>query len=608
MASKNFQRLEIHSRKTSKAWNYFLKNFQGLELLPRAASKGWKFFVLALFLAVAARGASPWREVVSFSITTNISHDRSVYVVGNHPDLGNWNPTAAVQLAYSGGDSWTGNVAVQAGTVLEYRYISRLDASNQYCVVTNVEWLGDGNLTNVISAQPDAPYAGKTLLYLSSWTNAFVRYWADATNLVSMEMERVGEGRVLGEYLYRAAGFGEAGEAVQFDCFGFLSETQYWDKAPYTGFGTNDYSTPLDVFYLQDGDIFNYTPPPAPAASSVTSLVIVSSYTNIPGRNVRIYRPRGYSDNTWKRYPVMYAHDGQYFAGGWGGWQTLDREISQGRMREAIVVAVDTPGAAYRCRELVPPGDEIDLVDYCGSPNVQGIGDQYADYLIHDVKAYVDANYRTLPDRENTGVIGSSLGGLISCWMAMRTNAFGWAGVMSAAFWTAPNFMDWIETNDSRVARLYYDFGTSEDDSIWNVLWLLRYYLLEDGYAENGDLLTRIGCDHTHAEWAWKARLPSAMRYLLNPWDEPNLLAQAEYPPALTWEGGGGPTSLVHRTLFGYQYRLETATNMLDGVWATSAVPAIVEARPWSELVWPLTNALPPDPTVFLRVSAEPVP
>ncbi|MCO6401070.1 MAG: hypothetical protein J5I99_07585 [Verrucomicrobia bacterium] len=586
-----------------------LTHFQRLEKPRRGTSKGWKCSLFALLFAVSAHGASPWRESLAFTITTNIASDRSVYVVGNHPDLGNWSPTAAVMLAYAGSNVWRGHVAVQAGSAIEYRYISRLDASNQFCVVSNVEWLGAGNLTTSTPAQIQAPYTGKTMFYLSSWTSATVRYWANETTLVESVMSPVGEGRVSGEYLYRAAGFGVEGEPVQFDCYGFLSGTQYWDKAPFGGFGSNDYFTSLDVFYLQDGDIFNYEPPPAPGGSVVVTQVVASSFSNIPARASRIYLPRGYSDNAWKRYPVLYTHDGQYFAGPWGAWPTLNREVGQGRVREAIVVAVETLAASNRCQEYVPPEDEIDLVSYCGTPNVQGIGDQYADYLIHDVKAFVDANYRTLADPANTGVIGSSLGGLISCWMAMKTNAFGLAGVMSAAFWTAPNFMDWIDTNDSHGAtRLYFDFGTNEDASIWDYLWLLRYYLLEDGYAENGDLLTRVGCGHAHTEGAWAARLPGALRYLLGIRDEPNLLAQREYPPTLSWEpDGSAPTSLVHYTLSGFRYRLETASNLLDGVWSVAAT-STAEALPWSQRVWPLTNGIPAAPTVFLRVSADGIP
>lgn len=567
-----------------------------------SVSKVWKNLFAAAVFTGAAQAASPWKEVVSFSTVSNAGFGRSLYVVGNHADLGQWNPTAAVRLVRSTGMTWTGRVAVQAGTAIEYKFITRLNETNQYCEATNVEWMGGANLTSSTPAQVAAPYAGKTMYYHSAWTSAYVLFSTDASNFISTNLTQMGSGRTPGEYLYRASSFGVEGEPIQFVCYGFLNDTQYWDNAPYGGYGANDYYTPLDAFFLQDGDVSNYAPPPAPSSSSVVTQYIASSYTNIPGRYSRIYLPRGYTNNAWKQYPVLYMHDGQYVASLWSAWPTLDREIGQGRMRESIVVAVD---AVNRCGELVPPGDSITLEEYCGG-TVEGIGDQYGDYLIHDVKTYMDANYRTLAGRDDTLVMGSSLGGLISCWLAMRTNAYGAAGAMSPAFWTAPNFTNWIRINDSSGSRLYFDAGTDEGDAMWDYFWPVRGYLLQDGYAEKGDLLTAIGCGQVHNEAAWASRLPGALRYLLNLWQEPNWLAQTEYPPSLTWgdSSGGAPTSAVHYALAGFQYRLDVATNGLDDAWVAASTSG-VQILPWSQLAWSISNAPPDAPLGLFRIVVE---
>ncbi|MCZ7591484.1 MAG: alpha/beta hydrolase-fold protein [Kiritimatiellae bacterium] len=304
-----------------------------------------------------------------------------------------------------GDDEWVGQVAVRAGaTNIEYRFISRLDAAALYCSVTNVEWLGDGNMATSTPPQEAAPYTGKTLYYLSSWTSAFVNVVDEGSNSVPVELDRVGEGRAPGEFLYRGANVGEEGEPLQFCFSGYLSETQYWDRAPYGGYGSNDYYTSLDVFYVQDGNVFSYRPPPAPAAPKVVTQTVASTVSGIVGRMVRTYLPRGYADNTWKQYPVIYMHDGGQVVGAWGAWHTLTREIGQGRMREAIVVAVN---AMNRCAEYTPPGETIPPDVGCGSNEVSGVGDRYADYLINDVKGYVDASYRTLSDPANSGVMGA---------------------------------------------------------------------------------------------------------------------------------------------------------------------------------------------------------
>ncbi|MCZ7591485.1 MAG: CBM20 domain-containing protein [Kiritimatiellae bacterium] len=79
------------------------ENFQGLETWLEMTSKAWKFCILCAALALPLQAASPWRETLSFTITTNVSMAASVFVVGSHSDLGSWNPTKAIQLGYVGG-------------------------------------------------------------------------------------------------------------------------------------------------------------------------------------------------------------------------------------------------------------------------------------------------------------------------------------------------------------------------------------------------------------------------------------------------------------------------------------------------------------------------
>ena len=130
--------------------------------------------LLFLLFPALCPARSPAREVVSFSVTTNTGLGRSVFVVGSHADVGNWNPTGAVKLYWTSGNVWTGQVAVQAGTTLEYKFITRGTATTQWCDGANAEWSGGGNLTTAVPAQPSAPYTNKTIYYHSGWTNAFI--------------------------------------------------------------------------------------------------------------------------------------------------------------------------------------------------------------------------------------------------------------------------------------------------------------------------------------------------------------------------------------------------------------------------------------------------
>jgi len=561
--------------------------------------------LLPLFLLLPAlcQARSPAREVVSFSVTTNTGLGRSVFVVGAHADVGNWNPTGGVKLYWTSGNVWTGQVAVQAGTTLEYKYVTRGTAATQYCDGANAEWMGGANLTAAVPAQPSAPYTNKTVYYHSGWTNASI-LWRDGTNWFSTAMVRQGAGRGAGEYLYRADGIGEAGEDLEFIPNGYFGGTQYWDHAPYGGYGDSNYYTSLDVFFLQDGNVFGYWPPPTVSASRIATTNVVSGWEPaISSRNVRIYLPRGYEQNTWKKYPVLYLHDGQNVfqpGGAFGCWNaeiTADREISQGRMRETIIVGVDNTGS--RLAEYCPPGDTV-----LGNA---GVADLYGNFLVHNVRPTIDAHFRTLNDRSNTLAMGSSMGGLVSAYLGLETNVYGRVGVLSPSFWAAPKFVGRMISNATKGVVIYLDMGTDEsDEDMWEPTWGVYDELLIDGYAVNADLLMEVGCGHPHSEWAWAARLPGAYRFLLNVWDEPNLLAQSEYPPPVGVTATGGAVRVTFDALRGRTYRLERATRLVNPDWS-GVVTGAVERLPWAERGLQDTNALSLTGG-FYRVVAEPWP
>ncbi len=162
-------------------------------------------------------------------------------------------------------------------------------------------------------------------------------------------------------------------------------------------------------------------------------------------REVDVYLPAGYVGGA-ERYPVLYMHDGQNLfdpQAMWGGWhagEIADAEITAGRAAPFIIVApYNTPG---RMDEYTHVQDDMP-----GSMT-GGKGAQYADFLLTDLKPKVDSRYRTLPDRDHTGVLGSSLGGLISFYLGLEhPEVFRFVGGMSSTF-------DWgVKTNQGLVAQ-----------------------------------------------------------------------------------------------------------------------------------------------------------
>jgi predicted alpha/beta superfamily hydrolase len=244
----------------------------------------------------------------------------------------------------------------------------------------------------------------------------------------------------------------------------------------------------------------------------------------IPSREIRVWLPPGYDEGD-ARYPVIYFHDGQNLfrpGGPFGCWFAEDaaaEEMKAGRMREAIMVAIpNNEGDMGKARmtEYQPPTD----INPRDPSRGNGICDRYARFLLEKVKPAVDAKYRTLPDRANTSVAGASMGGLVSLWLGLNTDAFGAVGVFSPAFWTSPNFTKAVMDGSKKDGlRIYMDMGTREKGNLsgdyWKDALAVRDALLKQGYEEGEDLLWNPGEGDEHNEKAWAKRLPVALRFLV---------------------------------------------------------------------------------------------
>ena len=260
------------------------------------------------------------------------------------------------------------------------------------------------------------------------------------------------------------------------------------------------------------------------ADGRIETMFIESGGKAIPSREVRVWLPPGYDEGD-TRYPVIYFHDGQNVfrpGGSFGCWFAEDaavEEMKAGRMREAIIVAVPNNEADMgkaRITEYQPPTD----VNPRDPSRGKGICDRYAESLLGKVKPAIDAKYRTLPDRENTAVAGASMGGLVSLWLGLNTDAFGAVGVFSPAFWTSPSFMKAVmEGTKKDGLRIYMDMGTRETGNLTGDYWkdalAVREALLKQGYVEGEDFFWNPGEGDEHNEKAWAKRLPVALRFLV---------------------------------------------------------------------------------------------
>jgi predicted alpha/beta superfamily hydrolase len=229
-------------------------------------------------------------------------------------------------------------------------------------------------------------------------------------------------------------------------------------------------------------------------------------------RSLHIYLPPSYEENAAKRYPVIYMQDGQNlfdartatYGVAWRLGETLNRLVATGVMDEAIVVGID--GTANRIEEYTP----------CCDPKYGGGRlDDYDAFVTQAVKPYVDRTYRTIPGKDTTAIMGSSLGGLAAFSIAQRhPNVFGKAASLSGAFWWNDGMT--AAKLPARVPVKFYLDAGSGDDSAADTL-KLRDALLAKGYKEGDDLMFYQAEGARRDEAAWGARADKPLTWFF-PW------------------------------------------------------------------------------------------
>jgi predicted alpha/beta superfamily hydrolase len=219
-------------------------------------------------------------------------------------------------------------------------------------------------------------------------------------------------------------------------------------------------------------------------------------------------------------------HDGQNlfdrltsFAGEWQVDETMQALSQEGF--EAIVVGIANTGVE-RLDEYSPFRDPR---------HGGGQGGPYLEFVVQTLKPLIDRCFRTLPGRAHTGMIGSSLGGLISLYAFFRyPDTFGFVGAMSPSLWFA-NQAIFARINEAPFGggKIYLDVGTQEyydsfADSLLSKATSSRYtvtvrnmydLLIKKGYNPGQNLMHVEEEGAIHHETAWGRRLPGAIRFLL---------------------------------------------------------------------------------------------
>jgi len=225
-------------------------------------------------------------------------------------------------------------------------------------------------------------------------------------------------------------------------------------------------------------------------------------------RPVQVWLPENY-DEGGKPCAVIYMHDGQNlfepakaFAGvDWKVDETVSRLLKTGEMRQCIVVGI--PNSPDRMKEL-------NLYTPAGKA--------YAEFIVNEVKPWVEKNFNVSGQACDNALIGSSMGGLMSFQMLFAYDKiFSLAGCLSTAFQkTNGQIFNQFARHHLRAtdARLYLDAGEFEPP-IARAYFDMMKLLKEHGFIEGHNLMGYYEEQATHCEARWAGRLPVALRFLL---------------------------------------------------------------------------------------------
>jgi metallo-beta-lactamase class B len=228
-------------------------------------------------------------------------------------------------------------------------------------------------------------------------------------------------------------------------------------------------------------------------------------------RKIWIYLPNDYLTSLNKYYPVLYMHDGQNlfddstsYAGEWEVDETLHDLQIDGNYG-AIVIGIEN-GGIYRIDEYSP----YENAAYGG-----GQGDEYCDFIVNTLKPYVDANYRTLSQRDFTAIAGSSMGGLISFYAGMKyQDVFSKIGIFSPSLWFDDSIYTYTAAHPKlQEMKFYFVAGRNESTDMVPDIKSMYTTMYNVGFTD-AEIDTVIKDDGQHAEWFWAREFPFCYEWL----------------------------------------------------------------------------------------------
>lgn len=228
-------------------------------------------------------------------------------------------------------------------------------------------------------------------------------------------------------------------------------------------------------------------------------------------RRIWVYLPEAYQKEPQRHFPVLYLQDGQNifdaatsYAGEWYVDESMD-QLQEAGVPGAIIVAIDN-GGVLRMNEYSP---------WNHSRFGDGEGTEYVRFVVETLKPFIDQHYRTMPEPEHTGIMGSSMGGLISLYAVLEyQDVFGKAGIFSPSLWYSKEAFRHVQAKgNQKNPKLFLAAGQLEGPHVVRDLNKLHQTLLKSGFSA-ANIKKVIHEDGKHQEWYWAREFPTAYQWL----------------------------------------------------------------------------------------------
>jgi predicted alpha/beta superfamily hydrolase len=253
---------------------------------------------------------------------------------------------------------------------------------------------------------------------------------------------------------------------------------------------------------------------------------------HVSARHVDVWCPPGSDSRPDLRYPVLYVQDGQnlfdpalaYGGVDWGMDEALGQLIQAGQISGAIVVGIWNSPDRWRdympAKPLTTPHGQELLTRFIREVGGEPLSDRYLQFLVEELKPFIDKHYPTRPAQPDTFIMGSSMGGLISLYALVECpQVFGGAGCLST-HWPAGGeaLVEWLGHALPPAGRhkLYFDYGTATLDAEYEPYQQrMDEFVRAAGYRAGQDWLTRKFEGAEHSERAWRQRVHVPLAFLL---------------------------------------------------------------------------------------------